>query len=189
MKKSIGFVFAFLFVIALSVNASAQSRINIKTDGIKGGIDFPIGSWSDNNGIGFNVADLTKWNVSNNVRVLGRLELTFFGGKQVTQQYYPGYSYTYNTNPIGIFTAGSGFEFNLGENSGFYTMLDVPSMNVIIGTGTGLKVGFGVGLGYEFTVGEASFGCELRGNLYNAFLTNPGEQSIAAIQVGFEAAY
>jgi len=188
MKKLTRFVFVFLFCFAFSINTFAQSKLNIKTDGIKGGIDFPVGSWSSDNGLGFNVADLTKWNVSNEVRVLGRLELTFFGGKEITEQYY-GYSYTHSTNPIGIFTAGSGFEFNFGDNSGFYTMLDIPSMNIIIGTGTGLKVGFGVGFGYEFSVGESTFGCEMRGNLYNAFLTDPGEQSIAAIQVGFEAAF
>jgi len=188
MKNSIMFAFAILFCITFSISALAQSDPNVKTSGIKAGLDIPVGEWSSDFGIGFNVADLTKWNVSDNVRILGRTELTFFGGTETTRNYY-GYSYTYTTNPIGIITAGSGVEFNFTKDSGFYTMLDIPSMNIIIGSGTGLKVGFGIGLGYEFSVGKTLFGCELRGNLYNAFLTQNGEQSIAAVQLGFEAAY
>lgn len=188
MKSSKEFAFAILFCITLSISLFGQEDPNIKTSGIKAGIDIPIGNWSSDYGIGFNAADLTKWNISDNVRVLGRTELTFFGGKEVSQSYY-GYTYNYNTNPIGIITAGSGFEFTFSKESGFYSMVDIPSMNIIIGTGTGLKVGFGIGFGYEFTAGKALFGCELRGNLYNAFLTQSDEESIAAIQIGFEAAY
>ena len=189
MKNTIMYVAVVLFCVMFSKNSFAQTDENIKTSGIKAGIDIPIGNWSSDYSIGFNVADITKWNVSNNVRILGRTELTFFGGTSVTRQYGNGYSYTYNTNPVGIITAGTGIEINLSQKRGFYTMLDFPSMNIIIGTGTGLKVGFGLGLGYEFSLGKALFGCELRGNLYNAFLTQTGEQSSAAIQFGFEAAY
>ena len=188
MKNSIVFVTAVLFCLMFGTNSFAQTDENIKSSGIKAGIDIPVGDWSSNYGIGFNVADLTKWNVSNNVRILGRTELTFFGGAEVTQQSY-GYSYSYTTNPIGIITAGSGVEINLSQQRGFYAMLDFPSMNIIIGTGTGLKVGVGLGFGYEFTLGKALFGCEVRGNLYNAFLTQQNESSLAGIQLGFEAAY
>lgn len=189
MGNSIRLVIAALFFAVFSISVFAQTDNNIKTSGIKAGIDIPIGDWSSDYGIGFNVGDITKWNVSDQVRILGRTELTFIGGTEVTQTTLYGYTYKYNTSPIGIITAGSGIEIQMSKESGLYTMLDFPSLNIIIGTGTGLKAGFGIGLGYEFSVGKAQFGLEARGNLYNAFLIQSGEKSIAVLQIGFEAEY
>ncbi len=192
MGNTIKLAIIVLFFAALNISGFAQTDENIKTSGVKAGIDFPIGDWSSDYGIGFNVGDITKWNITNNIKILGRTELTFIGGTQVSRLLgiYPNqYTYTYNTNPIGIITAGSGIEINLSGDRGFYTMLDLPSLNIIIGTGTGIKAGFGIGLGYELSVGKALFGFEARGNLYNAFLTQSGEKSMAVIQIGFTAEY
>ena len=189
MKIAAKIVFVSLFCLAFSMNVFAQKNENIKTTGIKAGIIFPVGDWSSDYGAGFNVSDLTKWYLSKTVRVLGRMELTFIGGKEVSKEIYPGYNYTYTTNPFGILTAGSGLEFSFEPKGGLYGILDFPSMNIIIAQGTDLRVGFGLGFGYEFSWGKALFGLELRGNLYNALLTQKAEQSIAGIQLGFEVAY
>lgn len=173
----------------MNISANAQTNGYVKTSGIKAGIDIPVGTWSSDFGVGFNVADLTKWNITDNTRILGRMEITFFGGKETTIQVYPDYSYTYQTNPIGILTAGSGIEFGLVQNGSLYSIIDFPSMNIIIGTGTNIKVGFGIGLGYELSFGKALIDFEIRGNLYNAFLTQKAEKSIGGLQLSFEAAY
>jgi hypothetical protein len=181
-------VFVFLFCFTFSMNVFAQTNDNVKSTGIKAGIVFPIGDLSDNYGIGFMVADLTKWYLSGNVRAVGRMELTFLGGKEITEVLYPGYSYTHTTSPIGILTAGIGFEFFLEPKGGFYGILDFPSMNIIM-AGSGFRVGFGIGFGYEFSWSKAVLGLEARYNLYNALLAQTTEQSQAALQVGLEIAF
>ncbi len=192
MKNLVKIVLAALFFIVFSMNVLAQKIENVKTTGIKAGINFPVGTWSSDYSTGFNVADLTKWNITKNVRILGRMEVTFFGGTEVTQTVtYYGHSYTntYQTNPFGILTAGSGVELSFIGNGGPYAILDFPSMNIIVGKLTDVRVGFGAGFGFEFSIGKALLGLEVRGNLYNAFLTQKAEQSIAGVQLGFEAAY
>jgi hypothetical protein len=178
----------FLFCTAFSMNAFAQRDENIKETGLKAGIIFPIGDWTDSYGTGFMVGDLSKWVLSPNVRVVGRLEIAFFGGKDITQNYYPGYSYTYSTSPIGILTAGMGFEFVPDPKSGFYGILDFPSMNVIM-SGSGLKVGAGIGFGYNFSWGKADLALEVKGNVYNALLTQKSESTMGGLQIGLQTAF
>ncbi len=164
-------------------NNYTQRGPNIKNTGIKAGIIFPVGSWSSDYGMGFTVADLTKWNISSNVRILGRMELTFFDGKEVTPS--QGSDYSYITNPFGIITAGSGIEFGFDPDYIVYVIADFPSLNVIILDNYMLRVGFGIGVGFESSWGKAVFDVSARTNLYNSFLYYKAEQSIAGIEIDF----
>ncbi len=168
-------------------NNYSQRGSNIKNSGIKAGIIFPIGSWSSDYGMGFTVADLTKWNISSNVRILGRMELTFFDGKEVKP--YQSSNYSYITNPFGIITAGSGIEFSFDPDYTVYAIADFPSLNLIIMDSSMPRVGFGIGFGFETSWNKAVFDVAVRGNLYNAFLYYKSEESIAGIQLDFSAAF
>ncbi len=192
MKLVSRIVLILFFLSMFSSRVFSQKEANVKSTGIKSGILIPVGDLADSWGVGFMVADLTKWSISKYVRVIGRIEVTIYGGKEAKQLVYPGPSpiyYTYTTNPLGIITAGSGFEFNFISKNGFYGMLDFPSMNIILAEGSDLRVGFGAGIGYEFFLGKSLFGIELKTNLYNAFLTKTGENSLVGIHLGFETAF
>jgi hypothetical protein len=193
MKTSAVIFVAALLFCSLSANIFAQKDENVKIGGIKAAVVFPVGEWTDGYSTGFMVADITKWNYSERVRITGRMEMTFFGGKEVTQTAYPGYTYTYTTNPIAILTAGSGMEVKLDHKGSLYGILDFPSLNIILGQGNGFRVGLGLGFGYEFTLGKSLFGVEVRYNYYNALLTQSTnshtESSQGALQLGFEAAF
>ena len=194
LEKIIEFIIA---LILFSVIVNAQSNPGVKTTGIKSGILIPVGDLAKSNNVGFMVADLSKWSISRYVKVLGRLEATIYGGKTIEEKIYYGINpydqtllyqtITSTTNPTGIITAGSGFEFSfISKGGGFYTILDIPSINIIAAENSDLRVGLGIGLGYEFFWNKSLFGIELRGNIYNAFLTQSGEKTLGGVQIGFE---
>jgi len=187
MKLAVKIVFFLLFCYTFSMNIFGQKIENIKSTGIKAAVIFPVGDFSDYYSTGFMVADVTKWYLSGNVRAVGRLELAFFGGKEISAIGYPGYTYT--TNPIGIFTAGTGLEITFEPKSGFYGILEFPSMNIDMAQGTGFRVGLGIGFGYEFYLGKSMFGFEVRYNRYNALLIQNSEKSQIGLQFGLEAAF
>lgn len=193
-------IFFFLSTFNSVVLSQKDKDINVKTTAIKSGILIPVGELAKSNSVGFIVADLTKWSLSKYVKVLGRLEAAVYGGKKIENKIIVGYDYQTNTpiymdisettNPIGILTAGSGFEFTSGsKDGGFFASVDFPSINMIISKYGELRAGLGAGLGYEFTWGQSLLGFEFKGTAYNVFLSESGEKILMGIQVGFEAAF
>lgn len=199
--KIIAKVFLIFFVLTiLSTVVYSQKDMNVKTSAIKSGILIPVGELANSSGIGFGISDLTKWSISKYVKVLGRLEAAVYSGKKIENKILVGYDYQRNiplyasfdvtTNPIGIITAGSGFEFSFtSKDEGFYTLLDFPSINAIIAKYGELRAGLGMGFGYEFSWGKSLFGLEFRGNIYNLFLTQTDEKTLAGLQIGFTATF
>jgi len=127
--KIIAKVFLVFFVLTiLRTVVYSQKDMNVKTTGIKSGILLPVGELANGWGVGFMAADLTKWSISKYVRVVGRMEAAIYGGKEKETQIFAGYD-SHNqpifikekttTQPIGVITAGSGFEFNFTSKNGF----------------------------------------------------------------------
>lgn len=155
------FLFCSLSVIYGQTHDEKMTAINF-------GTVLPYGDFSKINNPGVFVGDITKWYVGSSVAFLGRLEASYFDGKEISYSYSPGYTYSYYSDPASIVAIGSGLELHGTSRINPYLDLDVPSIALTFFGGSRgvLRTGFGAGVGFEFGIAKSTFGVEVKFNSY-----------------------
>lgn len=169
-----------LLIIFYVETSFSQTEEKFKSSGIDVNLLIPIGDLGKAQSYGFMIGDLTRWDLNENMKILGRIELGAFGAeKETLKDEFTGMEYTTYTEELLAVIIGSGFQYELENNA--FILFNFPSINYLYR----LRVGAGIGGGLNMSWGKSQLGIEGKFNIYNLFFTREEEKTLMTVGLGF----
>jgi hypothetical protein len=120
----------------------------------------PMGDFGKYQNLGYGLFGKLGVNISKGVNLHADLAYLSYGGKSITETYYPGYSYTYKNPSLSVFRYMGGLDFRLSKGlyltlQGGMSKLKQKSSNIYIDSSASdnkeSDFTYNVGFGYLFS--------------------------------------